>query len=222
MEIPKNYNPEEIEPKWNKFWIDNRFATPKPTAKTRDKRFVIVIPPPNITSVLHLGHALNNLIQDVLVRRKRMQGYEVLWIPGTDHAGIATQNMVEKQLLKEGKTREQVGREKFVELLWQWKEEKGGKIIEQLKEIGCSCDWTRTRFTLDPGFSRAVREVFVKLYEEGLIYRGKYIINWCPRCGTALADDEVEHEEENGSLWYIKYPFADDPSDGIVVATTRP
>lgn len=222
MELPKNYNPEEIEPKWNKFWIDNRFATPKLTADTRDKRFVIVIPPPNITSVLHLGHALNNLIQDVLVRRKRMQGYEVLWVPGTDHAGIATQNMVEKQLLKEGKTREQVGREKFVELLWQWKNEKGGKIIEQLKEIGCSCDWTRTRFTLDPGFSRAVREVFVKLYEEGLIYRGKYIINWCPRCGTALADDEVEHEEENGNLWYIKYPFADDPSDGIVVATTRP
>ena len=221
MEIPKTYNPHDIEPKWNRFWLEGKFSTPAEKDSGKPK-FVIVIPPPNVTDVLHLGHALNNLIQDVLIRRKRMQGYDTLWIPGTDHAGIATQNMVERQLLAQGKTREDVGREKFVELLWQWKEEKGGRIIEQLKEIGCSCDWTRTRFTLDPIFSRAVREVFVRLYEEGLIYKGKYIINWCPRCGTALADDEVEHEEHEGKLWYIKYPFVDDPQNGIVVATTRP
>lgn len=221
MEIPKNYNPHEIEPKWNSFWIENKFSTPSEKG-TGKPVFVIVIPPPNITDVLHLGHALNNLIQDVLVRRKRMLGFDTLWLPGTDHAGIATQNMVEKEFLKKGKTRHEVGREKFLEALWQWKDEKGGTIIRQLMEIGCSCDWTRTRFTLDEGFSRAVREVFVKLYEEGLIYRGKYIINWCPRCETALADDEVEYEEHKGSLWYIKYPFVDDPSDGIIVATTRP
>ena len=221
MEIPKNYNPDEIEPRWNAFWLDNRLGTPSVEAKGR-KKFVIVIPPPNITDVLHLGHALNNLIQDVLIRRRRMQGYDTLWLPGTDHAGIATQNMVEKELLKQHKTRDDVGREKFLELLWKWTEEKGGRIIEQLKEIGCSCDWTRTRFTLDPDMSKAVQEVFIKLYEEGLIYRGKYIINWCPRCGTALSDDEVEHEEHDGKLWYIKYPFVENPSDGIIVATTRP
>ncbi len=221
MDIPKNYNPHELEPKWNAFWLEHRFGTPPETPSGR-RRFVIVIPPPNVTSVLHLGHALNNLIQDVLVRRKRMMGFDTLWVPGTDHAGIATQNMVERELLKQGKTKEQVGREKFVEMLWRWKEEKGGRIIEQLKEIGCSCDWTRTRFTLDPPLSRAVVEAFVRLYREGLIYKGKYIINWCPRCGTALADDEVEHEEQTGSLWYIRYPFVDDPADGIVVATTRP
>ncbi|RKZ34151.1 valine--tRNA ligase [bacterium] len=220
--MPKNYEPLDIEPRWGEFWLKNKFATPKKTGKNRDSRFVIVIPPPNITSVLHLGHALNNLIQDVLIRWKRMSGFETLWLPGTDHAGIATQNMVERELLKENTTREEIGREKFVQMLWDWKKEKGGQIIEQLKEIGCSCDWTRTRFTLDPDMSQAVIEAFVKLYEEGLIYRGKYIINWCPRCRTALADDEVEHREENGSLWYMKYPFADNPSDGVVVATTRP
>ncbi len=201
--------------------MKNRFGTPSEKDDGREK-FVIVIPPPNITDILHLGHALNNLIQDVLIRRKRMQGYDTLWLPGTDHAGIATQNMVEKELLKQGKTRQEIGRKEFLKLLWKWTENKGGRIIEQLKEIGCSCDWTRTRFTLDPDMSRAVQEVFIKLFEEGLIYRGKYIINWCPRCGTALSDDEVEHEEHRGKLWYIKYPFADDPSDGIIVATTRP
>ena len=220
MEISKNYEPLELEKRWNEFWLENRFSEPIETENA--EKFVIVIPPPNITAVLHLGHALNNLIQDVLIRRKRMLGFETLWLPGTDHAGIATQNMVERELMKQGKTREQVGREEFVKMLWEWKNDKGDKIIEQLKEIGCSCDWTRTRFTLDPDMSRAVREVFVKLYEEGLIYKGKYIINWCPRCKTALADDEVEHEEEQGSLWFIKYPYVDNPSDGIIVATTRP
>jgi len=221
MSIDKTYNPSEIEPKWNKLWLDKKYGTPSESGKDRDK-YVIVIPPPNVTDILHVGHALNNLIQDVLIRRKRMMGFDTLWLPGTDHAGIATQNMIEKELLKKGKTREELGRKKFVELLWKWKEQKGDTIINQLIEIGCSCDWTRTRFTLDESMSKTVREVFIKLYNEGLIYKGKYIINWCPRCGTAISDDEVIHHKQQGKLWYIKYPFADNPSDGVIVATTRP
>jgi valyl-tRNA synthetase len=183
--------------------------------------FSIVIPPPNVTGVLHVGHALKNTLQDVLVRYKRMQGYNTLWLPGTDHAGIATQNVVERQLASENTSRHDIGRQKFVERVWQWKEESGGQIINQLKRLGCSCDWDRERFTMDEGLSRAVREVFTRLYHEGLIYRGDYIINWCPRCHTALADLEVEHEPTDGKLYHIRYPFTQ--GDGyLVVATTRP
>jgi valyl-tRNA synthetase len=185
-------------------------------------RYCIVIPPPNITGSLHLGHALNNTLQDILVRWKRMQGYNTLWLPGTDHAGIATQNVVERQLKEEGKSREHLGRQKFIERVWQWREQLGRTIIEQLKRLGASCDWSRERFTLDEGLSEAVREVFVRLYEEGLIYRGERLINWCPRCQTALSDIEVEHEEIQGKMYYIKYPLADEPEIFLTVATTRP
>jgi valyl-tRNA synthetase len=183
--------------------------------------FSIVIPPPNVTGVLHVGHALNNTLQDVLVRFRRMQGYNTLWLPGTDHAGIATQNVVERQLADENVSRHDIGRRKFIERVWQWKEESGGQIIKQLKRLGCSCDWDRERFTMDEGLSRAVREVFTRLYQEGLIYRGDYIINWCPRCHTALADLEVEHEATEGKLYYIRYPFTTGKGY-LVVATTRP
>ncbi|MBW2195259.1 MAG: valine--tRNA ligase, partial [Deltaproteobacteria bacterium] len=183
--------------------------------------FSIVIPPPNVTGVLHMGHAHNNTLQDILCRYRRMQGYNVLWMPGTDHAGIATQNVVEKELAKEGKNRHELGRKEFIKQVWQWRKEYGGLIINQLKRLGASCDWGRERFTMDEGLSRAVRTVFVKLYEDGLIYRGNYIINWCPRCLTALSDLEVEHEDHNGHLYYIKYPF-EKGKGGVVVATTRP
>jgi valyl-tRNA synthetase len=183
--------------------------------------YSIVIPPPNVTGVLHIGHALNNTLQDILIRFKRMQGYNVLWMPGTDHAGIATQNVVEKQLFEEGLDRHTLGREKFVERVWKWKEQSGGIIISQLKKLGASCDWSRERFTMDEGLSEAVKEVFVRLYEEGLIYRSHYIINWCPRCQTALSDLEVEHQEILGKLYHLKYPFKED-GRFVVVATTRP
>ncbi|MCD6389815.1 MAG: valine--tRNA ligase, partial [Desulfobulbaceae bacterium] len=183
--------------------------------------FSIVIPPPNVTGVLHVGHALNNTMQDVLVRYKRMQGYNTLWVPGTDHAGIATQNVVERQLAAEDKTRHDVGRDEFIKRVWKWKAESGGQIINQLKRLGSSCDWDRERFTMDEGLSKAVRKVFITLYEEGLIYRDNFIINWCPRCHTALADLEVEHEPTDGKLYQIRYPFAS--GDGyLIVATTRP
>ncbi len=184
--------------------------------------FCIVIPPPNVTGSLHMGHALNNTLQDILVRWRRMQGYNTLWMPGTDHAGIATQNVVEKQLLREGKTRESLGREAFVARVWRWREESGGTIIGQLKRLGASCDWAREAFTMDPPRARAVREVFVGLWEAGLLYRAERLVNWCPRCRTALADLEVEYEERDGHLWHVRYPFAHDPSGGLVVATTRP
>ncbi len=221
MDIPKNYNPKDFEPRINAFWLQKELGKPN-TNSRRGERFTIVIPPPNITAVLHVGHALNNLIQDVVIRRKRMQGFETLWLPGTDHAGIATQNMVEKHLVSEGTSREAVGRAEFERRLWAWKNDKGDRIIEQLQEIGCSCDWSRTRFTLEPTMSATVREIFVSLYEEGLIYRGKYIINWCPRCKTALADDEVEHVDEDGKLWHLKYPLVENENEYLVVATTRP
>ncbi|HEX9081397.1 MAG TPA: valine--tRNA ligase, partial [Holophagaceae bacterium] len=179
------------------------------------------IPPPNVTGVLHVGHALNNTLQDILVRYRRMKGFNTLWVPGTDHAGIATQNVVEKQLAREGTSRHDIGRRKFVERVWQWREQSGGQIINQLKRLGCSCDWDRERFTMDEGLSRAVREVFTRLYREGLIYRGDYIINWCPRCHTALADLEVEHEPTDGKLYHIRYPLASG-NGYLVVATTRP
>ena len=219
MKMAKTYNPREIEDKWYKYWEKSGFFHSE--VDPDRKPFTIVIPPPNVTGVLHMGHGLNNTIQDILIRWRRMQGYNTLWVPGTDHAGIATQNVVERQLAKEGKTRHDVGREEFIELVWEWKKKYGSTIINQLKKLGASCDWQRERFTMDEGLSRAVREVFVRLYNEGLIYRGKYIINWCPRCQTALADEEVEHESEKGYLYYIKYPFKDETGE-LIVATTRP
>ena len=215
----KVYDPHPIEEKWYRFWeSQNLFRgdeySPRPP-------FSIVIPPPNVTGSLHMGHALNNTLQDILARYKRMDGFNLLWLPGTDHAGIATQNVVEKQLAEEGTHRHALGREAFIERVWKWKREFGGQIIRQLKRLGCSCDWSRERFTMDEGLSRAVKEVFVRLYRDGLIYRGDYIINWCPRCQTALSDLEVEHEEEQGHLYYVKYP-SEDSREYLVVATTRP
>ncbi len=219
MEINKTYDPSQIEKKWYRFWSEKGYFTPS-IDKTR-KPFTILIPPPNVTGILHMGHVLNNTLQDVIVRYHRMCGEPTLWLPGVDHAGIATQNVVEKQLATQGKTRHQIGREELVSLIWKWKEEKGDRIIEQLKQLGCSCDWTRQRFTMDEMLSKAVKEVFVSLYNDGLIYKGKYIINWCPRCVTALANDEVEHADENGKLWYFKYPYKDG-SGHVIIATTRP
>ncbi len=219
VELDKSYDPKKVEEKWYKLWEEKGYF--EPTYDPEKPKFSIVIPPPNVTGVLHIGHALNNSIQDVLARYKRMDGYDVLWVPGTDHAGIATQNVVEREIAKEGLTRHQLGREKFLEKVWQWKEKYGNRIIEQLKKLGASCSWKYQRFTMDEGLSKAVREVFVRLWEEGLIYRGDYIINWCPRCQTALADLEVEFESKKGKLWYLKYPL-EDGSGYIVVATTRP
>jgi len=217
--MDKVYNPHNIEVKWYQFWIEKGFFTAD--NESTKKPFSMVIPPPNVTGSLHMGHALNNTLQDIVTRYKKMSGFNSLWLPGTDHAGIATQNVVERELAKEGSDREALGREKFIERVWQWKEQSGGVIIEQLKRLGCSCDWSRQRFTMDEGLSRAVREVFVRLYNEGLIYRDNYIINWCPRCKTALSDLEAEHEETKGSLWHIKYPLAEG-SGYLTVATTRP
>jgi valyl-tRNA synthetase len=217
--LEKVYDPQRIEAKWYTYWEGQGFFHAK--ADGAKPGFSMVIPPPNVTGVLHMGHALNNTLQDILVRFKRMDGFDALWMPGTDHAGIATQNVVERQLAAEGKDRHALGREAFIKRVWEWKAKSGGQIITQLKRLGCSCDWSRERFTMDAGLSRAVREVFVRLYEEGLIYKGDYIINWCPRCQTALADLEVEHEPHDGHLYHIKYPLADG-SGSVTVATTRP
>ncbi|MBW2553242.1 MAG: valine--tRNA ligase [Deltaproteobacteria bacterium] len=217
--LSKVYEPHQVEEKWYQFWLDKGYF--RADENGSDKTYTIVIPPPNVTGSLHMGHALNNTLQDILVRYKRMCGFNTLWMPGMDHAGIATQNVVEKQLSSEGISREDLGREKFVERVWQWREKYGGIIIQQLKRLGASCDWERERFTMDAGLSRAVREVFVSLYEEGLIYKGDYIINWCPRCNTALSDLEVEHDEVKGKLYFIKYPVVDSKKL-VVVATTRP
>lgn len=217
--IDKSYNPHKVEQKWYGYWMEKGYF--RADADGSEKTFSIVIPPPNITGSLHMGHALNNTLQDILVRYKRMKGYNTLWIPGTDHAGIATQNVVEKQLAQEGKSRQDLGREKFIERVWKWKEEFGDIIVKQLMRLGASCDWSRQRFTMDEGLSRAVREVFVRLYNEGLIYRDNYIINWCPRCQTALSDLEVDHEEVSGNLYYIAYPAAEREGT-LIVATTRP
>lgn len=217
--LSKVYDAQGVEAKWYRFWEEGGFFEAKVDA--RKKPFTIVIPPPNVTGSLHIGHALNNTLQDVIIRKKRMNGEVALWLPGTDHAGIATQNVVEQELEKEGLAREDLGREKFLERVWTWKETYGSTIIEQLKRLGCSCDWSRERFTMDDGYSRAVRQVFVRLYEEDLIYKDKYLINWCPRCRTALSDLEVEHEDVDGKLWYIRYPFIGSDRH-LVVATTRP
>ncbi|MGK2907854.1 MAG: valine--tRNA ligase [Desulfuromonadales bacterium] len=219
QKLNKGYEPHDVERKWYKKWEeDGHFFADEKSAKPH---FSIVIPPPNVTGVLHMGHALNNTVQDILARWKRMCGYEVLWMPGTDHAGIATQNVVEKQLALEGLDRHVIGREEFIARVWKWREESGGQIIEQLKRLGASCDWQRERFTMDDGLSTAVREVFVRLYDDGLIYRANRLINWCPRCHTALSDLEVEHEDKKGQLWHLRYPVIG-MDRYLVVATTRP
>jgi valyl-tRNA synthetase len=219
-ELSSRYDPSDSEKELYREWEGQGFF--RADEKLAQDPYVIVIPPPNVTNVLHMGHGLNNTIQDVLVRWRRMQGRDTLWLPGTDHAGIATQNVVERELAAEGSTRLDLGRDAFVERVWEWVREYGGQIIEQLKVIGCSCDWSRTRFTLDEGLSRAVREVFVRLYEKGLLYRGRYIINWCPRCTTALSNEESEHREHDGKLYRIRYPLADNTERFVEVATTRP
>ena len=218
--IDKVYDPKKVEDRIYQFWLEKNYFHGVP--REDKKPYCIVIPPPNVTDRLHMGHAYNNTLQDILIRFKKMQGYETLWMPGTDHAGIATQNVVEKHLWRTEKlTRHDLGREKFVKRVWEWKEKHGAIIINQLKKLGCACDWERERFTMDEGLSRAVLEVFVRLYRKGLIYRGEYIINWCPRCQTALSDEEVEHRDQEGNLWYIRYPL-EDGSGHITVATTRP
>ena len=219
IELSTRYEPAEVSKRWYDFWTEKGYF--KALDGDPRKPFCIVIPPPNVTGSLHVGHALDNTLQDILIRHRRMMGYNALWMPGTDHAGIATQNVVERELKKEGLDRHLLGREKFVERVWQWKGESGGKIINQLKELGASCDWDRARFTMDEGLSRAVREVFVRLYEEGLIYRANYITNWCPRCQTALSDLEVEFADRNSHLYSIDYELADG-SGKLTVATTRP
>ena len=220
-EIPTVYDPHAVEAKWYQTWEDRGYFHAE--VDSTKPPFSIVIPPPNVTGQLHLGHAMDTTMQDIIIRWRRMQGYNTTWIPGMDHAGIATQARVEEHLRNtEGKTRHDLGREEFLQRVWQWKEEYGGRILEQLRRLGASCDWDRERFTMDEGCSQAVREVFVELYDKGLIYQGDYIINWCPRCSTALSDIEVEHEETQAKLWHIRYPLADGSGDYIVVATTRP
>jgi valyl-tRNA synthetase len=235
-ELPKAYEPGAIEARWAEYWVREKLfhvETPAPgSSKSKSKSnskdearpvFTLLLPPPNVTGRLHMGHMLNQTQMDMLVRWHRMRGFITLWLPGTDHAGIATQMMVERQLAKEGKKRSEMGREKFVERVWEWKREYGGAILDQMKRLGASVDWGREYFTMDENLSRAVREVFVRLYEEGLIYRGKYIVNWCPRCETAISDLEVKHEEVAGKLWEIRYPVVgSDTNESITVATTRP
>ncbi|MGD0338100.1 MAG: valine--tRNA ligase [Bacteroidota bacterium] len=224
--IAKAYSPRNVEDKWYTYWEEYDLFHAR--VNPQKKPYTVVIPPPNITGSLTMGHVLNNTIQDIIIRWKRMQGFEACWIPGTDHAGIATQHVVEKQLVKEGQNRRDIGREKFLKRVWEWKEQYGGTIIKQLRKLGTSCDWNRERFTMDDGLSNAVVEVFIRLYEKDLIYRGKYIVNWCPKDRTALSDDEVNYSESQGHLWYIRYPFWDETTGSpstrqfITVATTRP
>src|SRR5438445_1632272 len=226
-EISKAYEPQAVEEKWYQVWLEQKCFVADP--RSPKPAYSIVIPPPNVTGMLHMGHVLNNTIQDILARKARMEGKEVLWLPGTDHAGIGTQVVVEKALRKEGvlKHREDIGREKFLEYAWAWKEKHGGIIIQQLKKLGCSCDWTRERFTMDPAYSRCVQKVFVDLYKKGLIYRGDRMVNWDPAARTAVSDEEVDMLEEKGHLWHLKYPLVDDQgqpqaTEFVVVATTRP
>ena len=218
-ELSKTYSPREIEDKWYKIWEEKGYFNAQHNSEKPG--YSIVIPPPNVTGILHMGHMLNNAIQDTIIRYKRMIGFEALWMPGMDHAGIATQNKVERMLADQGTSKEEIGREEFLKKTWEWKEKHGGLITKQLRKLGVSLDWDRERFTMDEGLSEAVKEVFIKLYNEGLIYRGEYIVNWCPKDKTALADDEVDHEEKNGKIWEIRYPVKD--SDEVfVIATTRP
>src|SRR5210317_166157 len=218
-ELNKSYDFSGVEDKWLKTWEEQHCF--EATMNDGKPAFSIVIPPPNVTGVLHVGHALNNTLQDILTRYHRMCGNNTLWLPGTDHAGIATQNVVERQLATEGKTRDDLGRDAFIDKVWEWRQEKGGTIINQLQKLGASCDWGRERFTMDKGLSTAVREVFVRLYEDNLIYRANRLINWCPRCHTALSDLEVEHDDKKGHLWHLRYPVIG-TDRFMVVATTRP
>ncbi|MBU0679097.1 MAG: valine--tRNA ligase [Verrucomicrobia bacterium] len=219
--LDKTYDPKLVEDKWYGKWLETGLFSRD--ASRGGEPYCIVIPPPNVTGILHMGHALNNTIQDVLVRWRRMQGRNAVWVPGTDHAGIATQNVVERALKKEGKTRDDLGREAFIERVWEWKQEYGSTIVNQLKKLGAACDWSRERFTMDEGLSNAVTEVFLRLYEKDLVYRGNYIINWCPRCQTALSDEESEHQDMGGKLYYIRYPVTGGSrKDHVIVATTRP
>ncbi len=229
MELPKVYNPKTVEKKIYRLWLRSGFFNPDKLPRRHKKPWTIVIPPPNITGELHIGHALNATVQDILIRWKRMQEYKTLWLPGTDHAGIATQNVVEKELKKEGKTRFDLGRKLFVKRVWEWKKKYGNIILDQFKKLGCSCDWSRTKFTMDKDYQLAVETAFLHYYKKGWIYRGKKVINWCPRCSTSLSDLELEYKEEKGKLYYIKYPFKTTNSEQrtatnkfITVATTRP
>ncbi len=218
-ELEKTYSHRDVEANWYAYWDGSGLFRPSCCS---ERHFSMVIPPPNVTGSLHMGHALNNTLQDILCRYKRMDGYSVLWVPGTDHAGIATQNVVERQLAEEGLNRSELGRARFVERVWAWRKESGNTILRQLRALGASCDWSRERFTMDDGLSLAVVEAFVRLWQDGLLYRAERLINWCPRCKTALADIEVVHEETDGHLWHVLYPFADSPAEGLTVATTRP
>jgi valyl-tRNA synthetase len=221
-DLPKSYEPGAIETRWADYWIKEKlFSAPTPPAGEKRPVFTLLLPPPNVTGRLHMGHMLNQTQMDIIVRWHRMRGFLTLWLPGTDHAGIATQMMVERQLASEGKNRRDMGREAFIERVWEWKQHYGGAILDQMKRLGASVDWDREYFTMDENLSHAVREVFVRLYEEGLIYRGKYIVNWCPRCGTAISDLEVKHEEVQGKLFEIRYPVVG-TSEFVTVATTRP
>ena len=219
-ELEKNYNPSEIEDRLYHKWLEKKYFHAE---VNRDKKpFTIVMPPPNITGKLHMGHALDNTMQDIIIRFKRMQGYEALWVPGTDHASISTEVKVTNALKEEGIDKHELGREGFLKRTWEWKKEYGGTITSQLKKIGSSCDWDRERFTMDEGCSKAVQEVFIKLYEKGLIYKGSRIVNWCPVCNTSISDAEVEHEEQAGHFWHINYPVVGEEGRYVEIATTRP
>ena len=218
-ELEKQYNPSAFEDRIYKFWTDNGYF--HADVKSEKTPYTIVIPPPNITGQLHMGHALDNTLQDILIRYHRMNGYNTLWLPGTDHASIATEAKIVEAMRKEGITKEDIGREKFLERAWEWKRQYGGRIIEQLKKMGSSCDWDRERFTIDEGCNKAVVEVFNNLYEKGLIYRGERIVNWCPHCKTSISDAEVEYEDQAGHFWHLRYPFVDG-SGYLELATTRP
>ena len=219
-ELEKNYNPAEIEPRLYEKWVANKYFHAE--VDRSKKPFTIVMPPPNITGQLHMGHALDNTMQDILIRFKRMQGYNALWQPGTDHAAIATEVKVIEALKKEGIDKEDLGREKFLERVWDWRREYGGKIVNQLKKMGSSADWDRERFTMDEGNNKAVTEVFCKLYEKGYMYRGSRIVNWCPVCQTSISDAEVVHEEQDGFFWHINYPVVGEEGRFVEIATTRP
>ncbi|HTW49925.1 MAG TPA: class I tRNA ligase family protein, partial [Acidobacteriaceae bacterium] len=223
-ELPKAYDPAAIEDRWAAYWVRERlFDVKTPQAGKADERtFTILLPPPNVTGNLHMGHMFEHTETDIVVRWRRMLGDRTVWVPGTDHAGIATQMLVERQLASEGTTREKLGRAAFVERVWQWRAHYGGAILASMKRIGDTVDWSREYFTMDENLSHAVREAFVRLYEQGLIYRGAYIVNWCPRCETAISDLEVAHEEQKGTLWEIRYPVIDAPGEFLTVATTRP
>ena len=218
--LSKTYNPKDFEDRLYREWKEGDYF--KAEVNKNKEPFTIIMPPPNVTGNLHIGHALGTTIQDILIRWKRMDGYEALWIPGTDHASISTESRVVKKIKSEGKSKEELGREGFLKEAWDWTHKYGGNIKHQIEQLGASCDWSKERFTLDDGASYAVEEVFIKLYEKGLIYRGDRIINWCPNCMTAISDAEVEHEDSLGSIWHIRYPLKDREGEFIEIATTRP